>query len=77
MLRQEKLAKEEMLAALQGAYEDACGTPPRGSKCKDPDWLAEQTRAALAATAAEEAAATSAEAAVAKAAEEASAKSAC
>ena len=64
-----KLAKEEMLAALMAAYEDACGKPPRGTKCKDPDWLAEQTRAALAAKSAEEAAA--------EAAEEASAKSAC
>ena len=72
-----KLAKEEMLAVLMAAYEDACGKPPRGTKCKDPDWLAEQTRAALAAKSAEEAAAKSAEEAAAKAAEEAAAKSAC
>ena len=62
-------AKEEMLAALKAAYEDACGKPPRGTKSNDPDWLAEETRAALAAKSAEEASAKSAEEAAAKAAE--------
>ena len=48
---EEEAVSPEMLAALKAAYEDACGKPPRGTKCKDPDWLAEQTRAALAAAA--------------------------
>ena len=61
-----------MLAALKAAYEDACGKPPRGTKSNDPDWLAEETRAALAAKSAEEAAAKAAEAV--KSAEEKRAK---
>ena len=69
-----KLAKEEMLAALMSAYEDACGKPPRGTKCKDPDWLAEQTRAALVATSIREAAAKSAGEDIAAAALEAEIK---
>jgi hypothetical protein len=54
-----QVQEEEMLAALQAAYEDACGKPPRGPRGDDPDWLAEQTRAALVATSREEAAAKS------------------
>jgi hypothetical protein len=63
-----------MLAALEAAYEDACGKPPRGPRCDDPDWLAEQTRAALVATSIREAAAKSAGEDIAAAALEAEIK---
>ena len=45
-----------MLAALKAAYGDACGKLPRGPNCDNPDWLAEETRAALVAKSREEAA---------------------
>ena len=35
--------KETMIVKLKATYEDACGKPPRGKKCRDLLWLTQKT----------------------------------